>query len=209
MGLSMISWNPPAAPASAPQVFAKGTVNAASYQVGGAKNGIASICGRNLGDWASAATFPLPTVMGGLCVTLNSTPLPLFMTSPGQINLQIPPELAIGNYALVIRAIGKSVASASQTLAVAKYAPAVFVDPVTNHAALLHASDARFVTPDHPPPRDESLMLFATGLGLTTGGKVTGGNPAPSNPLAVTAPVDVFFGNPAWQQAGVIFDSRR
>ncbi len=205
-GLSIISLNPPAAPASAPQVFAKGTVNAASYQVGVAQNGIASIFGRNLGDSASAATFPLPTVMGGLCVTLNSTPLPLFMTSPGQINLQIPPELAIGNYALVIRAIGKSVASASQTLAVAKYAPAVFVDPVTNQAALLHASDGSFVTHDHPAHRDESLMLFATGLGLTTGGKVTGGNPSPSNPLAVTAPVEVFFGNPAWKQAGIIVD---
>ena len=43
-------------------------------------------------------------------------------------------------------------------------------------------------------------------LGLTTGGKVTGGNPSPSSPLALTGTVEVFFGDPTWSQAGIIVD---
>jgi uncharacterized protein (TIGR03437 family) len=204
-GLSIFSLDPPTPAASSPQVFPKGAVNAASYQTPLAQNGIVSIFGKNLGDTVPASSLPLPTILGGVCVTLNNIPLPLFLSSPGQINAQIPPEMAAGAFPLVVHAIGKNVASASQQLTISKYAPAVFVDPVTNQVALLHA-DGRFVTKDHPAHRDEPLMLFASGLGLTTGGKVTGGNAAPSNPLAVTAKVDVFFGDPNWAQAGIIVD---
>jgi uncharacterized protein (TIGR03437 family) len=204
-GLSIISLDSTTPTASAPQVFPKGAVNAASYLTAVAQNGLLSIFGKNLGDTAGAGSLPLPTVLGGVCVTLNNTPLPLFLASPGQINAQIPPEMAIGTFPLVVRAIGKNTASQSQQLAIAKYAPAVFVDPVTKQAALLHA-DGRFVTKDHPAHRDEPLMLFASGLGLTTGGKVTGGNASPGNPLAVTAKVEVFFGDPTWSQAGIIVD---
>jgi len=204
-GLSVFSLDPATAAANAPQVFPKGAVNAASYQTPIAQNGLVSIFGKNLGDTVGASSLPLPSILGGVCVTLNNTPLPLFLSSPGQINAQIPPEMATGAFPLVVRAIGKNAASASQQLTISKYAPAVFVDPVTNQIALLHA-DGSFVTRDHPAHRDEPLMLFASGLGLTTGGKVTGGNAAPSNPLAVTAKVEVFFGNPAFKQAGIIVD---
>jgi uncharacterized protein (TIGR03437 family) len=204
-GLSIFSLDPPTPAANSPQVFPKGAVNAASYQTPIAQNGIVSIFGKNLGDTVPASSLPLPTILGGVCVTLNNLPLPLFLSSPGQINAQIPPEMATGAFPLVVRAIGKNAASQSQQLTISKYAPAVFVDPVNNQAALLHA-DGSFVTKDHPAHRDEPLMLFASGLGLTTGGKVTGGNAAPSNPLAVTAKVEVFFGNPLWSQAGVIVD---
>jgi uncharacterized protein (TIGR03437 family) len=204
-GLSIFSLDPPTPAASSPQVFPKGAVNAASYQTAIAQNGIVSIFGKNLGDTVPASSLPLPTVLGGVCVTLNNLPLPLFLSSAGQINAQIPPEMATGAFPLVVRAIGKNAASQSQQLTISKYAPAVFVDPVSNQAALLHA-DGSFVTKDHPAHRDEPLMLFASGLGLTTGGKVTGGNAAPTNPLAVTAKVEVFFGNPLWSQAGIIVD---
>lgn len=204
-GLSIVSLNPGVPAGSGPQVFPKGTVNAASYQASIAQNGLVSIFGKNLGDAATAATMPLPTVLGGLCVTLNNQPLPLFMTSPGQINAQVPPELPAANYSMVVRAIGKNVSSPPQQVTVSKYAPAVFVDPVTNQAAVLH-EDGSFVTHDHPAHRDEPLMIFAAGLGLTTGARVTGGNPAPNSPPAVTAPLQVFFGDPTFKQAGVIVD---
>src|SRR5260370_37725910 len=110
--------------------------------------------------------------------------------------------MATGAFPLVVRAIGKNAASQSQQLTISKYAPAVFVDPVTNQAALLHA-DGSFVTKDHPAHRDEPLMLFASGLGLTTGGEVTGGNAAPSNPLAVKASGGEILGKPRWRWAGL------
>ena len=55
---------------------------------------------------------------------------------------------------------------------VAKYAPAVFMD--AQGAALYHADGTR-VNQDHPGKRDERLTLYATGLGVTTGGRVTRG----------------------------------
>jgi uncharacterized protein (TIGR03437 family) len=164
-----------------------------------------SIFGTKLGGDAVASSMPLPYILGNTCVTLNNVPLPLFMTSDGQINAQVPPEMATANYNLVVRAIDRNMAGPPQQITVSKYAPAVFVDPVSGQAAILHA-DGRFVTKDHPANRDEPLVMFAGGLGLTTGGKVTGGNPSPVSPLAVTATVQVFFGDPSFKQAEVIVD---
>jgi uncharacterized protein (TIGR03437 family) len=50
------------------------------------------------------------------------------------------------------------------------------------------------------------LTIYATGLGVTRGGRVTAGVPSPSNPLAVTGPVSVYFGDPTISNSGVIVD---
>ena len=42
--------------------------------------------------------MPLPTILGGACVTLNNQPSPLLMNSAGQINAQIPPPDNIGSW---------------------------------------------------------------------------------------------------------------
>jgi uncharacterized protein (TIGR03437 family) len=85
----------------------------------------------------------------------------------------------------------------------AKYAPAVFVDG--QGAALFHADGTR-VNKDNPGKRDEKLTLYATGLGTTTGGKVTAGTVSPASPLAVTGPVSLYFGNPLIKEAAIIVD---
>jgi hypothetical protein len=62
------------------------------------------------------------------------------------------------------------------------------------------------VTKDSPANRDEHLTLYATGLGPTHGGAVHSGQPSPQEPLAVTDPVEMFFGNPKIKEAAVIVD---
>ena len=94
-------------------------------------------------------------------------------------------------------------ASATVNVTVSKYAPAVFVD---NQGPALYHADGTRVSKDHPGKRDEHLTLYATGLGVTTGGRVTVGLPSPSVPLAVTAPVNLYFGNPLIKEAGIIVD---
>jgi uncharacterized protein (TIGR03437 family) len=202
-GLSIV----PLAPLSAsdrPQPNQNGAVNLASYQLPVAANGLVSIFGQNLAANDAYSSSPLPLILGGTCVTLNNVALPLFATSPTQINAQIPPSLAAGNYTLVVRSIAKHAASASQPLAVSKYGPAVVMDS-NGQIALFHA-DGRVVNRDHPASRDEPLTLYALGLGPTTGGKVVGGAPSPSNPLALTGTIEVFFGNPLYTQAAIIVD---
>jgi uncharacterized protein (TIGR03437 family) len=202
-GLTIIPLS--AAPAAQrPAIARGGAVNLASYQSAIAVNGLLSIFGSNLGATAQAATTPLPTLLGGTCVTLNNIPIPLFVTTPGQINAQIPPNFATGSFPLVIHSITNQTASASTTITVSKVAPAVFVDGSGN--ALLYHADGSQVTKSNPTTRDEPLTMYATGMGATTGATATTGMPSPSSPLATVAGVQVFFGNPSYSQAGIIVD---
>ena len=202
-GLSVIPLTPTAA-SDRPVPNQRGAVNLASYQLQVAPNGLLSIFGQNLASSEVAASMPLPLMLGGACVTLNNIGLPLFMASPAQINAQIPPDLAAGTYPLIVRSIAKHAASSSQQLTVSKYAPAVLVDS-TGQVALVHA-DGSYVNKDNPASRDEPLTMYALGLGPTTGGMVTTGNPSPSSPPAVTGTVEVFFGDPSYKQAAVIVE---
>lgn len=187
-----------------PQLPANGVVSTASYQPSVAPGGLISIFGRNLAGNATAPSgAPLPYILGATCVTLNNTPLPLLASSAAQINAQLPPTLAAGRYSLVVRSIAAQEASGAVSVTVSRYAPAVFVDE--QGPAIFHKDGTR-VARDRPAKRDEPLTIYATGLGTTTGGRVTAGSPSPSSPLAVTAPVQVFFGNPSIKEAGVIVD---
>ena len=188
---------------AAPQVSASGVVNTANFQRGIAPVGLVSIFGKNLATTATAGTVPFGNILGGTCVTLNNSPLPLLATASGQINAQIPPSLAAGTYPLVVRSIANQAASASLNVAVSKYAPAIFVD--SNGPAIFHQNGQR-VDQNHPATRDEPLTIYATGLGVTTGGKVTAGAYSPSSPLAVTGAVSLYFGDPTISNTGVIVD---
>ena len=50
----------------------------------------------------------------------------------------------------------------------------------------------------------EELVIYATGLGPTTGGKVVAGTPSPGDTLAVTGKVSVYFGDRGCSQAPMI-----
>jgi uncharacterized protein (TIGR03437 family) len=200
-GLSVIPLTP-ILPAERPAVNQNGVVSQANLLTNLAPGILASINGKNLASGATSGSGSLPTLLGGSCVTLNNVPLPLIATSDGQINVQIPPTLAAGTYPLVVRSIDRLAASATSSVKIAKVAPGVFVDS-SGQAAIYH-SDGRTVTKNNPTTRDQKLSIFATGLGVTKGGKVTSGNPAPSSPLAVTDTVAVYFGNPLLKQSQVI-----
>jgi uncharacterized protein (TIGR03437 family) len=200
-GLSVIPLTP-IAPSDRPVVSQNGVVSIANLQPSLAPGNLAAINGKNLASSGTSGSGSLPTVLGGSCVTLNNVPLPLIATSDGQVNVQIPVELAAGTYPLVVRSIDRQAASLTSSVKLAKVAPAVFVD--NNGQASIYHSDGSLVTKDNPTTRDQKLSIYATGLGVTKGGKVTSGNPAPSSPLAVTDKVQVYFGNPSLKQSEVI-----
>jgi uncharacterized protein (TIGR03437 family) len=201
-GLSIVPLTP-AAGVAAPQLSGTPLVNSANFAAAVAPGGLVSILGKNLAASASSPGTPLPTVLGGTCVTLNNVPIPLLATSPTQINAQVPFTLAAGRYPLVVRSIANLSASTTATVTVLRYAPAIFLD--AQGPAILHHDGTR-VNKDHPGSRDEPLTIYATGLGTTTGGKVTTGSPSPADPLAVTAPILLYFGNPTISDSGVIVD---
>src|SRR5207302_9947068 len=114
-----------------------------------------------------ATTTPLPALLGGACVTLNNAPLPLLATAAGQINAQVPCTLAAGRYPLVVRSISNQAASSAVNVTVAKYAPAIFLG--SQGPMIFHKNGPR-VDKAHPASRDEPLVLYLTGMGVTTGG---------------------------------------
>jgi uncharacterized protein (TIGR03437 family) len=203
-GLSVLPMAP--VPVSLQPVIGKaGVVNLASYLSTVAANEMAAVYGTNLAASANVSSGQLPTILGGTCVTLNNQAVPLTLSSAGQINFQIPPGLAAGKYPLVVRSIANQAASASSlSVTVAKYAPAVIMTS-DGHASIYH-SDGSLVTTSNPTTRDQRLVIYAAGLGPTTGGTVTAGNPSPSSPLAVTGAVSVYFGPVGYSQAPVIVE---
>lgn len=182
-----------------------GVVSLASYLPAMAPGSLISLFGRNLGRDETLTTTPVPTILGGVCVTMNNRALPLLMTSTYQINAQVPVETTPGRYTIVVRSVEKKTASLPQQVTVTRTAPAIFADPESKRAAIFHL-DGEPVTPENPARRDELLMLYATGLGPTKGEPVQTGMPAPGPPYAVTDRPEVFFGDPRYQQSEMIVE---
>src|SRR5207245_8112905 len=94
----------PTAFAQAAQVV---TVNAATYANDStvAPNSIAIAFGvfkTQNGQPFAATTLPLPTLLGGIKVTVSGVDAKLFFTSNGQINFLIPPGTATGVVNIVV-----------------------------------------------------------------------------------------------------------
>lgn len=188
-----------------PQVNQNGVVNVASYTNTIAPGSIIAVFGTNLASDEVARNTPLPSMLGGTCITLDNQALPLIMSSTGQINAQIPPTTTTGRKSLVVRSWDRKLSSIAQSITIAKYAPAIYVNSETGQAAVYH-SDGTPVSQSRPAKRDEVLFLYATGLGVTKGGEVTSGNPAPADPLAETDSVQVYFGQPSIREAAIIVE---
>jgi uncharacterized protein (TIGR03437 family) len=178
-------------------------VNAATFTTDLAPSSLISIFGQNLAENAAAGSLPLPTALGGVCVTLNDAPIPLLMTSPTQINAQAPPNLRAGNFAMVVRS--RENASPSTQVRLVASAPGVFM-LAGGDAALFHADDMTPVTQSDPARRDERLVLFATGLAPAAGVALQPGQPAPSSPLATTAKPEVFIGDPRIKESEMVVE---
>lgn len=204
-GLSIVSLEAPVV-TDRPALSNGGTVSLGSYATDLPAGGIVSIFGRNLGNTVVASTAPLPTILDGVCVTLNNAPLPLFSTSSGQINVQIPFERTAGAFPLIVRDTNKKIASVAQTVRIVRAAPSVLVDPVSRQTAI-YDDKGRAISPSNPTTRDRRLVIYALGLGPTKGTRVAAGALSPTAVPAETADtVKVFFGDKRYSQAEMIVE---
>jgi uncharacterized protein (TIGR03437 family) len=162
-GLSVVSVTP--STGRAPSFSS--VVNTPSRSGSLAAGGLISILGTNLADVASANTSPLPTQLGGVCVTANEVTIPLISTSPTEIDAQLPSNLATGRVTLTIRSTKLGLSSQGVAILVSATGPSLYSIPVDGQplAALFHMDDATLVTPVYPADRDETLILYASGLG--------------------------------------------
>ncbi|HTD43707.1 MAG TPA: hypothetical protein VK687_05980 [Bryobacteraceae bacterium] len=168
-------------------------VSAADLMSPVASGGLLTAFGSSLSSAPLAASqFPLPGVLGNSCLTFNNQSISLMFVSPGQINAQAP--LAAGNGDLVLHVPGA--VSDPFNLTILPSAPALFMNggPAANLPVIIRADDSLLVTASHPVHHGDTLLIYLTGLGLTSP-LVAAGLPAPSNPLAeVQIPVSATLG---------------
>jgi hypothetical protein len=112
-GLSVISLNPTGG-ATQPAIAtgASGIVNTTDGTATITPGSFITISGQNLATTATADTIPPPTVLGGSCVTFGDVAIPLFATSSGQIQAQVPTTLPAGEQVVVVRSLATAQDSA-------------------------------------------------------------------------------------------------
>ncbi len=185
---------------SAPLAFAGGVVNAASIQVDPiAPGSFFSIFGSNLAAaLTSANSFPYLTSMGGTQVLLGGEPVPLEVTSNGQINAVIPYDAVTNGFQqLIVQRNGMD--SMPETVLLAPSQPAVFTLNQSGKgggAIVVIKPDAtQFVNgPSNPASAGDILVIYGTGLGAVNQ-PVTAGAAAPVSPLAYASnPATVSIG---------------
>src|ERR1043166_4655258 len=165
---------------------------AASAAGGGAPTpgSLFTVYGANLaaGDLTVAQSFPLPTSLGGISLTVNGQRVPLTAVTPWQINAQLPQTTAPGMAEFQVRdAAGVALAPVSEP--VVSFLPMYFSFPfVRDHffysqAATLHAGTGIVADMDHPAAATETLEIYGVGLGVTNP-MVDAGVASPSSPLA-------------------------
>lgn len=169
-----------------PVVTANGVVNNLNPVLGAplAPGTVASIYGSNLAtSTAQATTVPLPTTLGNTQVLIGGIPAPLFFVSPGQINVQIPPELT-ADTAPDILVLSNGRVSIPQTVQLAAVSPGIAV--YNNGRAIAQHGDYSLVTLAAPAHPGEYIVLYLVGMG-STAPAVASNQQAPSSPLAWTS----------------------
>lgn len=161
-------------------------VNAADLSTGIAPGGLISVFGTQLSPVNLAtAEIPLPTALADSCMTVNGLPIPIIFVSPSQVNAQMPFE-TVGNVTLILRTPGGT--SDNFNLVVLPNAPSVFhsgvAGPNTDIPTIIRNDNGLLVTDSDPVHKNDILVIFLTGLGLTSPAVPTG-MPAPSDPPAV------------------------
>lgn len=156
----------------------------------GSYNSILTIFGENFQASAAAAALrpspqqagDLPTNRDGVCVEMNGSRAPLFLVSPGQINLQaaIAPGVNAASVEVIVNCDQpNTLRSAAFNLPIAAATPQFFffvnnLDGVNPIAAVNETTGAFIGAPDlipgaafEPARPGETVTLFMTGLGTT------------------------------------------
>jgi hypothetical protein len=131
LGFTIAAASEPPPTANTPTINFRGITNAAgpaNGQAPVAPGSLISIYGTNLSTQQtgqSASAFPLPTLMAGSQVMMNGIYAPLVYVSAGQINAQVPWEVA-GATSLSVQVISNGMGSSVATTALADTAPGIF-----------------------------------------------------------------------------------
>ncbi|MCZ6489067.1 MAG: SMP-30/gluconolactonase/LRE family protein, partial [Acidobacteria bacterium] len=187
---------------AAPALFAGGIVNAASFAPNEAlaPGSIVSVFGRNLAEGLNLATeLPLSRRLGGATLVVGGIEQPLFFSSEGQINAQLPFDLQPNSRPQVVvrtqRGSGAEVIGVPEPITIAAARPGIFALNAagTGQGAILIAATGEVAAASgsipgraaRPANSGDFLSIFCTGLGAVTNPPASGA-PAAGDPLSIT-----------------------
>jgi uncharacterized protein (TIGR03437 family) len=190
---------------AAAMLFPGGVVNAASFAAGEplAPGSIISVFGANLAATsAGAPSLPLPKTLAGASLQVGGYDVPLFYSSGGQINAQLPFELPVNTRPqLIVK--GADFVTVPETITVAAARPGIFTitQDGKGQGVIMDVAN-RLVDASNPAKAGDVVVVYCTGLGATNPA-ARSGEAAPTSPLAkVVTPVTVTIGG---QPAAVQF----
>jgi uncharacterized protein (TIGR03437 family) len=180
-GFTVLPWNYDAA--VAPPKISQ-VVNAADFKAPVAPGGLISIFGQQMSPVNMATKeLPLPTALNESCLTVNGVAVPLLFVSSQQMNGQLPFNVD-GNATMTLRTPGGI--SDNFNFTIQEAAPSVFrsgsAGPDTGLATVTRADNGELITPTNPIHPNDTIVIWATGLGRTSP-PIDSGMPAPSDPL--------------------------
>ncbi len=170
-----------------PILNANAVLNNLNPQVGAAlaPGTIVQIYGASLGSMTvggAVVNGQLQTSLNGVSVTVNGIAAPLFYTSSGQINAQIPSELEGGQQYQVLVSVN-GLYSNPLTMNTSAVGPGLASFP--DGAVIAQDLGYNLITADHPAHAGDVIILYATGMGPTNPAVATGAvAPSPPMPLA-------------------------
>lgn len=157
---------------------------------------VVQIYGSELGVTGSGALVngQLSTTLNGVSATIDGIAAPLYYVSSGQINAQLPTELATGQqYELVVKVNGFYSNPVTVTTTTAQPGLASLPDGTV----IAQDTSYNLITDKNPAHAGQVILLYATGMGATNPAVATGAvAPGPPLPLAKVTPTpQVSIGN--------------
>jgi len=169
-----------------------GVVNAASYQpitASLAPGELITLFGTGLSSvtMAMQGGQAFPPQLGGVSVTINSIPCPIYYVSPTQMSVIVPYEVASNQTGLAnIQVTNNGVSvecGADVTSAIRRRDRFRSVQDGIGFAAALHAATYQEISTGNPVQPGEYISLYLTGLGTVTP-TITDGALGPSTTLS-------------------------
>jgi uncharacterized protein (TIGR03437 family) len=119
-------------------------------------------------------------------VRVNNILAPMFFSTPQQVGVQIPFEVAGQSTATVTVSVG-GLTSATRTINIAPTSPGVFtVNQSGGGPGIIAHADGSLVSAENPARPNEIVVLFATGLGVVSPSLGTGAPSAGNQTAAAT-----------------------
>ncbi len=175
-----------------------GVFNGASFAPVGnpiAPGQFISLFGTGLGPASPvvAPTVPFPTALGGISVTIQGRPAPLYFVSSGQISALVPFATSGTTADIVVRSGNQE--SNRVTVPVSRTAPGIYslTQNGIGPGAVLKA-DFTVVSATNPTRRGDTIQVYLTGLGALNPVLADGAAAPTTTLLRVVESVNVYVG---------------